>query len=505
MNRSLRWRLQGWYAIVLLAVIGGFATLQYIEVRTVRFHDIDAALTGDALYLDNTLRRFPPPLLGGDRPDDHPPPPFDGPPDGGPDRRPPDRPSPRRDRPGPPWPNRERLLADLTPPARPDGSAARASYYAVWRSDGTILKAADLPDGVGPPTLPEDSPPATVRLSWRGEYREAAVLAPGRSRILVGQSVAKERAELNRFAWQLAAAGAAVLAVGLVGGWLASARILRPLASISATASAISETNLSERIDVTRIDLELEDLAGVLNGTFDRLEAAFDRQARFTADASHELRTPLTVMSSQAQLALARPRSADEYRKSLDECLRAAERMTVLVEGLLMLARADAGKLELRHEAVDLKRVTADALTELRPLADSLGIKLGAKLAPVTVTGDSLRLGQVVTNLVTNAIRYNRPGGQVRVQIASADGEAVLTVEDTGYGIPKDDQPHVFERFFRVSKDRSRVSGGSGLGLAITKSIVAGHGGSITFTSAVDKGTTFEVRLPLPGQSDLEA
>ncbi|HEX4590234.1 MAG TPA: ATP-binding protein, partial [Gemmataceae bacterium] len=305
---------------------------------------------------------------------------------------------------------------------------------------------------------------------------------------------------LNRFAWQLAAAGAAVLAVGLAGGWLASARILRPLARISRTASAISATNLSERIDTGKVDRELEDLARVLNATFDRLEAAFERQARFTADASHELRTPLTVLRSQTQLALSRPRSAEEYRKTIDECLRATERMTALVEGLLTLARADAGKLDLRHEPVDLKRVTAEAVTQLRPLADSSGVTVVADLAPAEVNGDAVRLGQVATNLVANAIRYNRPGGRVLVKLAIQDGYAALTVEDTGYGIPEADRPHIFERFYRVSKDRSRTSGGSGLGLAISKSIVEAHGGKIGFKSVVEKGTTFQVGLPASGQ-----
>jgi heavy metal sensor kinase len=388
------------------------------------------------------------------------------------------------------------LLADLTLPARPAGLTAGASYFAVWREDGRPLKSMDMPPGLSPPVLEESAPPSTVRLFSRGEDRQAAVIGPGATRVLVGRSVTPELNELTRFAWQLVAAGVAVLAVGLAGGWLASARILKPLRSISATASAISATNLSERIDASAVDRELEDLARVLNGTFGRLEAAFERQARFTADASHELRTPLTVMSSQAQLALSRPRSADEYRKTVEECLSASQRMAALVEGLLTLARADAGKLDLRREPVDLKRVTADAVTQLRPLADGLKIALAAKLAAVQVMGDPVRLGQVVTNLVTNAVRYNRPGGQVRVRLATEDGRAVLTVEDTGFGIPEVDRPHIFERFYRVAKDRSRLSGGSGLGLAITKSIVEGHGGTIGFTSAVDKGTTFEVRVP---------
>jgi two-component system, OmpR family, sensor kinase len=388
------------------------------------------------------------------------------------------------------------MLAELTLPGRPAGASPGATYFAIWRSDGTLIKYLNLPDGTTPPTFAGHSPPATVHLGWRGDLREATVQAPGATRLLVGRSVATERAELMRFAWQLAGAGAAVLGIGLVGGWLASARILRPISAISATASAISATNLSERIDAAKVDRELEDLARVLNGTFDRLEAAFDRQARFTADASHELRTPLTVLRSQAQLALSRPRSADDYRKTIEECLSATERMTSLVEGLLTLARADAGKLDMRRQPVDLKRVTADAVSQLRPLADGLGITVAASLAQVMVNGDPERLGQVITNLVANAIRYHRPGGQVRVRLAATDSDVVLTVEDTGLGIPEADQPQIFERFYRVSKDRSRLSGGSGLGLAISKSIVEGHGGTISFTSVLDKGTTFEVRLP---------
>jgi heavy metal sensor kinase len=503
MTRSLRWRLQGWYALVLLAVVGGFASLLYAQVRSARFQEIDAALTADALYMDTNLRRFSPRDVDG-RPDDFRGPPPDRPPPRERPDGPPDRPfdKGRPDRRGPPGgrggpPTRERLLAELAlPPRTGPGNSAGATYFAVWREDGTVLKSDNPPADVGPPALPTDAPPATVRLLWRGEFREAAVLAPHRTRVLVGRSVAKEQADMARFAWQLGAAGLAVLAVGLAGGWLASARVLRPVAAISATASAISATNLSERIDPAAVDRELEGLAHVLNATFDRLEAAFDRHARFTADASHELRTPLAVLRSQAQLALSRPRSADDYRRAIEECLRAAERMTALVDGLLTLARADAGKLDLRREPVDLKRVTADVLAQLRPLAEGLGIAVAAKLAPATVRGDPDRLAQVVTNLVTNAVRYNRPGGQVHVRLAMEIADAVLTVEDTGCGIPKADRRHIFERVYRVDKARSRASGGTGLGLAIGQSIVEAHGGAITFTSEVDRGTTFEVRLP---------
>jgi heavy metal sensor kinase len=323
-----------------------------------------------------------------------------------------------------------------------------------------------------------------------------ARLGPRGTRILVGRPVGREQADLAAFAWQLAGAGAAVLAAGLAGGWVISARILRPVAAISATASAISATNLSERIDAGKVDRELAELAGVLNAMFDRLEAAFERQARFTADASHELRTPLAILRSHAELALSRPRTPDEYRETVETCLGATRRMTALVEGLLTLARADAGKLELRRQPVDLRHVVEEGVALFEPLAEGRGVSLAASLAPANVTGDPDRLGQVLTNLLSNAVQYNRPGGAVRVELGVAAAEAVLSVSDTGCGIPEGDRPHIFERFYRVDKARSRASGGNGLGLAICKSIVEAHGGTIGFETKPGQGSTFWVRLP---------
>jgi signal transduction histidine kinase len=170
--------------------------------------------------------------------------------------------------------------------------------------------------------------------------------------------------------------------------------------------------------------------------------------------------------------------------------------MTALVDGLLTLARADAGKLDLRREPVDLTEVIAESVDLFRPLAEARGVSLAANLAPAAVRGDPTRLAQVVTNLLSNAVQYNRPGGAVRVQLHATDAEVVLTVVDTGCGIPAQDCPHVFERFYRVDKARSRASGGSGLGLAICKSIVEGHGGTIGFETEPERGSTFWVRLP---------
>lgn len=185
----------------------------------------------------------------------------------------------------------------------------------------------------------------------------------------------------------------------------------------------------------------------MLNATFRRLEAAFDRQARFTADASHELRTPLAVIRSQAELSLSRPRTVEEYQGSLRTCLTATARMTELVEGLLTLARVDVGKTAAVREPVELDRVSAEAVELCRPLAAEKSVRLTADLSPVTVRGDASALGRVVANLVANAIQYNRPNGEVRVSLGRDGGVAVLTVRDSGAGIPDEHHPHLFERF----------------------------------------------------------
>jgi heavy metal sensor kinase len=486
MGKSLRVRLQLWYGLVLVVIIAGFAALMYYRSRAAVFDAIDGELEAAVQYLDVNLRRFPlhefVSAAAARPPEDE----IDeaGWPRKG--RKPP----PRGEQKGPP--PREDLLEELALPGR---TAAR-TYFGVWREDGSMIKAADLPEGIEAPEKGLLSPHEPILLQ-RGEYREVAMPGPPGSRILVGRSVRRELAELRALAWRLGGVGIVVLAVGLAGGWIVSARILRPVAAISATAAGISATNLSERIDATAVDVELAEMARVLNATFDRLQAAFERQARFTADASHELRTPLAILRSHAELALARPRSSEEYRAALAASLSAAGRMTALVEGLLLLARADAGKLDGPPELVDLKHLVEDHLDLLRPLAKEKGVTLTATLASARIQGDALRLGQVVANLLTNAVQHNRAGGTVQVVLGLDSGSVSLAVSDTGPGIPEDQRGHVFERFFRADKARTRATGGTGLGLAICKTIVAAHGGTIDFESQPGRGCTFWVRLPM--------
>ncbi len=489
MLRSLRWRLQAWYSLVLIVIVAGLGSALYYRAESAQRRELESELEAGALYLDALLRRFPPHELDPQIPRPRRPEPSSGdgpgPPPGGP--------------PGPPRPNRERLLAELDLPQRPAEFRAQGgvseTYFAVRRNDGSLLKSSALPEDLQSPAHTA-ALPLGLEVVRRAGYWELDMLGPFRSHILVGKPVRSEQAELRKLAWLLVGGGLAVVAAGLAGGWVVSGRILRPLNAIAKTASAISATHLTERIDIKLVDRELAGAAQALNATFDKLEAAFERQSRFAADAAHELRTPLTILRTEAELALSQARTQEEYREALGTCLQAVNRMAALVEGLLTLARAEGSKLSAERRTVDLRQLVEEGLEQIRLLAQKRGLVVTSRLRPVRVAGDPLRLAQVVTNLLSNAVHYNRAGGEIHVELTASATEAVLSVRDTGCGIPEEDRPHIFERFYRVDKARSRASGGNGLGLAICKSVVEAHGGTIGFESAVDVGSTFWVRLP---------
>jgi heavy metal sensor kinase len=301
---------------------------------------------------------------------------------------------------------------------------------------------------------------------------------------------------MQRFSWLLGSAGGLVLLLGLIGGWWVATRAIRPIADISATAAKIASGDLAQRIHTTDTDSELGELARVLNETFARLQASFERQAQFTADASHELRTPVAVLLTQTQSALARERPAGEYRDALQACQRAAQRMRRMIDSLLILARLDSGEAVGPQECCDLPDIAGEAAELLKPLATQNNITLHVQLAPARCLGNPDLLSQVVTNLVANAIQHNHEGGNVQVTLLHEAGRARLAVTDDGPGIAPEDLPHIFDRFYRADKARSSASGHTGLGLAITKAIVEAHGGSLHAMSEPGKGSTFVVRLP---------
>ena len=539
MFRSIRWTLQIWHAVILALALVSLGTALYLVVSREQRSRVDAELEAAARVLASGPLGPPfgdggpggPGGPGGRRP------PWEGfrssDPNsrGGPMpegmRRPrgPEMDVPRG--PEPRGPNMPPMPRPFDPQGRPFGgpmppfpdqwwtqvrqdalrrigqSEQDQPYFVMWGQRGEVLRSSSpnldvpLPSPLSAAPPPVPGAMGDPQFRQRGTLREVMLHGPLGVTVLVGRSLHSEEAALRKLCWRLLGAGAAVMAIGLAGGWLLSRRATRPIERISETAQAISGSDLSRRIPVEEAASELGSLAQTLNETFDRLEAAFQRQVRFTADASHELRTPLAVIHSHAELALTKERTAAEYKQSLETCLRAAKRTRSLVDALLVLARADAGRLQLKLETFDLKDAAGECLAMVASRAQERNVTLETDIHSVELEADRTRILQLLTNLLVNAIQYNQEGGRVVLSVAKEGAEAVLKVTDTGIGMAEEDQVHVFERFFRADKARSREAGGSGLGLAICRSIVEAHHGTISFFSQPGTGTTFTVRLPL--------
>jgi len=252
--------------------------------------------------------------------------------------------------------------------------------------------------------------------------------------------------------------------------------------------------------------VELHDVATVLNEMLERLEASFRSQQqviaaqrRFVADASHELRSPLNNLRGTVEVTLRRPRAPEDYRQALETSRVEIERICRLVEDLLTLSRVDAGQFVIEPAPCDLVRMALDAAAALAARADAAGVRLCVEAdAPVVVCGDRDRLRQVLDNLLDNALRH-APAGSAVVITAQRDGaQARLTVRDQGPGLSLEDQPRIFERFYRADRSRSRQSGGLGLGLAIARAIAEAHQGDLSVESHPGQGATFSLRLPAP-------
>lgn len=500
-TKSIRWRILLWLAFLLVCILSGFGVTAYQLQRLNQLNQLDEILKRHVATVSADVRGRPPgPPPGERRPGPGRPPPDDEFFDGKNERRPPGRRPPEDgDFRGPGRPDmgfgpRRFTLREQTLNLF-DEANTNAFYFAVWSRGGTLARSSTN----GPPEIPQPKgSEADTRpdARTRGVFREAFHFTEMGECILVGRSMASDLSALYRFAWWLVAVGGGILVLGLGGGWWLASSALRPIENMAGAARRISEGNLSERINVTETDSELGHLAGVLNTAFARLEAAFSQQKQFTADASHELRTPLAVLISEAQTTLARDRSSAEYRETVEACLATAQQMRRLTERLLQLARLDAGESSLERETTDLAECAARCIDQIRPLAAERGIQIRAELEPAKATGDAELLSQVITNLLTNAIHYNKEQGEIRIVIKMENDEAMLRVKDTGLGINEPDLQHLFKRFYRADKSRARANGRSGLGLAICKAIVDAHGGRIEVASELGNGATFTVRLP---------
>lgn len=390
------------------------------------------------------------------------------------------------------------------PPVRSSGPALRFEAtersIALYYDDGTLYQS-----------FTRIQAPSTISTGFSEveidgtDYRFLAQPQFDGSLLAVGISLEDMRGTLARLVWLEVALGLLALAATFAIGWHLIRVAMRPLANIEATAGAIADGDLAQRVENDDPATEVGRLGGALNVMLGRIEESFaEREAseqrlrQFVADASHELQTPLTSVRGYAELfrrgAVDRP---DDLRDAMERIESEAERMSTLVDDLLLLARLDQGR-PLEMDDVDLASAVQELAQDARVVAPDHTITVSVE-GDVTVRGDDARLRQVIANLLGNARRHTPAGTHVDLSARRVDDHAVIEVSDDGPGLPDGDEDRVFERFFRADPSRARASGGTGLGLSIVAAIVAAHGGDVHVESAPGVGATFRVRLPIAG------
>lgn len=287
-----------------------------------------------------------------------------------------------------------------------------------------------------------------------------------------------------------------------LGGWFLAGRTISPVIRISRSMQRINAESLDQRLPVSAAGDEISELAETFNGLLARLQDSFRKIRQFSGDASHELRTPLTILKGETEVALRWAKSPEEFRNALLSNLEEINRMERIIEDLLQLAKSDAGEMAIEIEDLSLSDLILEIFMQGRTLADGRRLEIEFKVEAdreIRIQGDALRLRQLFLNLIVNAIKYTPDPGRIDVSLATDGADAVVRVADNGVGIPEQQLPHIFDRFYRVDQARNREIGGAGLGLSIVKWIVEAHAGQIRVQSEVGSGSIFTVTLPISG------
>ncbi|MBI4904861.1 MAG: HAMP domain-containing protein [Acidobacteria bacterium] len=458
-RRSIRFRLAVWYSAVLALALVAFGGVSWIAVRHVLFHTADETLRDRV----EGVRKFMNEQIGA-------------------------------------------LSVEEIRDEFKEHSVLGpgGDLFQVCDADGVWLyRSAPLENGGVPIRLPRDVPAAGVSEDRTVAGAELRLLArrvevlgkPYTIQVAVPMHELKEG--LSGYAWALIVLIPAVLLIATAGGWWMSRRALQPVNQIIDAARSIGEQSLARRLPVPETQDELQRLSETLNQMLGRIESAFRRITEFTADASHELRTPVALIRTTAELALRKQRTTEEYREALEDVHAESVRTTDLIENLLTLARADAGKATLDRRELDLAQVVREASVQGEKLAGVRNLRFRTEVpdSPVPAIGDPSALRRLLLIVIDNAVKYT-PEGEITVRLLSANGNPQVQVSDTGIGIPQGDLARVFERFYRADKSRSRDSGGAGLGLSIAKWIAEVHQGTIEARSEQDRGSTFILTLP---------
>jgi heavy metal sensor kinase len=286
--------------------------------------------------------------------------------------------------------------------------------------------------------------------------------------------------------------------LALISGWWMTHRLLRPVEALGAAAREISISRLDRRLPVRGTRDELDRLAEMFNSVFARLETAVQQMKDFTAAISHELRTPLTVLRGEAEVALAEGRRPDDYRRVLESQLEEIDKLSRMVNQMMVLAKAESGQIEFARRHIDLGGLARLLVDQMEPLATTKGVSLQSRMnGPVWVLGDEGWLERALLNVIDNALKFTRRGGHVQVCARAEAPFAILEVSDDGIGISPQALPHVFERFYREDRSRSKVMEGTGLGLSLVEWIVRQHEGQVSVESQPERGTTLRIQLAL--------
>ncbi len=452
---SIRLRLTAWYIAILLASLSLFGFAAFVAMRRGIEKSVDENLEGQAGSIEEVMGRV------------------------------------LQQQP-------ERLQDELR---EHQELREQADFLQVCDQDGHWIYRSRLMEHYGVPVPVEPSYSAynvvSADLPLRAMVRE--MTASGQTyRIQVAAPMDDFYDAMDRFKWMILLLSPVVAVLASGGGYWLSSRALRPVDRITRAAQEINSNNLAKRLDVAQTGDELQRLSETLNSMLGRLESSFNRITQFTADASHELRTPLALMRTTTEVSLRTSQTAAEYREAQQEVLSELEKTSSLVEKLMLLARADAGVESLQRVPVNVAECLRDACKDGKVLAEAKQLEFVDHIdaQKLFIQGDSHALHRLFLILIDNAVKYTPPGGSVTVSLTGSNGSVITEFRDTGIGISAEDLPHIFERFYRADKARSREFDGVGLGLSIARWVAEAHRGSIEVQSTSD-GSVFRVRLPL--------